>query len=253
MFQRRTIQKQKTKMKKSKLLLILFFLISFAPFAKCQSTEPGLIGYWKFDAIENGIVKDNSGNGLDGRVVNFTLTDGKAGKAMKGIGSGYLEIPWKPVSDSLERGLTVCAWISHDSSNSWNCIITREIGNGWSEYFDIGTNDNKALFSIDPGGKDLFTKVEEIKPCPVNKWIYLVGVYNNKSLLFYIDGILVSEGKLDIPIKMEDKNPIIIGSNTNDEGKTWHDYFYGLIDEVKLYNRPLSEKEVQFLFSSYKK
>jgi hypothetical protein len=212
-----------------------------------------LIGYWKFDAIENGIVKDNSGNDLDGKVVNFSLTEGKAGKAMNGIGSGYLEIPWKPVTDKLESGLTVCAWISRDSSNSWNCIITREVGNAWSEYFDIGINDNKALFSIDPGGKDLFTKVDDIKPCPLDKWIYLVGVYDNESLLFYIDGNLVSQKKLNTPIKMEDKNPIIIGSNTNDEGKTWHDYFFGKIDEVRLYNRPLSEVEVLTLFNSYKK
>ena len=238
-------------MKKSKILLILIFLVSFASYAKSQSIEPGLIGYWKFDAIENGIVKDNSGNGLDGKVINFTLTAGKIGKAMHCIGSGYLEIPWKPLTDSLQKGLTVSAWVNRDSSNSWNCIITREIGKGWSEYFDIGVNANHALFSIDPGGQGLFTKVEENNPTPLNTWVFLVGVYNNKNLSFYVNGKLVSETKLVIPIKMEDKNPIIIGSNTNDEGKTWHDYFYGLIDEVKLYNRPLSEKEAEALFKSY--
>jgi len=236
---------------KLKFLFLLVFFSGLFFSMNSQTSKEGLIGYWKFDSIENGKVKDFSGNGLDGNVINFSLSEGKFGKAMNGNGNGYLEIPWNTIIDNLQNGLTVCAWVNRDSSSSWNCIITREIGSGWSEYFDIGFFKNKALFSIDPGGKDHFTQVDDPEILPLNKWIYLVGVYNNKVLQFYINGKLVGERNLNIPINTNDKNPIIIGSNSNDNGKTWHDYFFGKIDEVRLYNKPLSKLEVEELYNFY--
>jgi Concanavalin A-like lectin/glucanases superfamily len=230
---------------------IILLMIGFGFLLSCdkkESKEEGLIGYWAFDSIENGIVKDLSGNGLDGKVISFELTDGKFGKAMDSK-NGYLEIPWSAISDSLQNGLTISTWVNRDTSTSWNCIITREVGTGPSEYYDLGVFKDLPLFSIDPGGKDHFTKVERPEPLPIHQWVNLVGVYDNKTLKFYINGKLVSETALALPIKSEDKNPIIIGSNSNDGGKVWHGYFYGKIDEVKFYNRPLSAGEVGLLFS----
>jgi hypothetical protein len=44
-----------------------------------------------------------------------------------------------------------------------------------------------------------------------------------------------------------DQNPLIIGGITNALGEGWVDCFHGLIDEVRLYNRSLSDTEVPAL------
>ena len=47
-----------------------------------------------------------------------------------------------------------------------------------------------------------------------------------------------------VPLQFADTNPLIIGGNTNTQGKKWVDCFHGVIDEVRLFNRSLNEKEM---------
>ena len=54
----------------------------------------------------------------------------------------------------------------------------------------------------------------------------------------------VKDGPCAVAFQFADTNPLIIGGNTNTQGKKWVDCFHGLIDEVKLFNRALAEKEV---------
>jgi hypothetical protein len=57
----------------------------------------------------------------------------------------------------------------------------------------------------------------------------------------------VASGNKTGSFSFSDKNPLIIGSNTNDGGQVFHDYFYGKMDELKIFNRALSSSEIKIL------
>jgi hypothetical protein len=102
---------------------------------------------------------------------------------------------------------------------------------------------NKALFSIDPDGAH-YRNIKTAEDMPVGAWIHLAGTYDKAEFKLYVNGKLAASEACSIPFSYQDQNPIIIGGNTNNKGKTWVDCFRGRIDEVRLYNRALTGNEV---------
>jgi len=221
---------------------ILFTCFAALILFGCNKKDPSLVAWWNFDSIENGIVKDLSGNNLDAVSHDAILSEGKNGKALYG-GKGYLEIKYSSVMDDFKNGITIAAWVNRDTSSLWNCIITRETKDNWSEYFDLGVFQNKPLFSVDSDGSN-FVKTEYNQDLPAGKWNHLAGTFDNKTYKLFVNGKEVASGVKEMKFNFSDKNPWIIGSNTNDQGKSMHDFFYGKIDDLKIYNRALTTEEI---------
>ena len=51
----------------------------------------------------------------------------------------------------------------------------------------------------------------------------------------------------NVAFKFADTNPLLMGGNSNSQGKSWVDCFHGWMDEVRLYNRALSADELASL------
>lgn len=220
-------------------------LLAIMILSSCIQKDPSLAGYWDFDSVENNVVRDRSGNELDARVVNAQFADGYKGKAFNGDGSGYLEVPYTALFDQFEEGITISAWIYRDadSSQTYNCIVTRETGSSWSEYFDLAIYQNHPLFAIDLDGNS-YIQTDCKETLPLKQWIHLAGTFDNQTFRLYVNGKETASGNKAGSFNFSDKNPLIIGSNTNDGGKIFHDYFHGKIDELKIFNRALSNHEI---------
>ena len=85
---------------------------------------------------------------------------------------------------------------------------------------------------------------------PVGEWIHLAGTYDNQEFQLYVNGRLVKSAPYTVPFQFADTNPLIIGGNTNTQGKKWVDCFHGLIDEVRLFHRGLSGQEILALYEA---
>ena len=108
---------------------------------------------------------------------------------------------------------------------------------------------NKALFSVDGDGAH-YQNIKTDEDMPVGEWIHLAGSYDNQEFKLYVNGRLVKSAPYSMPFRFGDTNTIVIGGNTNTQGKKWVDCFHGLIDEVRLFNRPLTGKQVLELFTA---
>ncbi len=73
------------------------------------------------------------------------------------------------------------------------------------------------------------------------KWCHAVATFDGAAMRLYIDGAQVAARPHlgEIPLN---RGPILIGKSGFDE------YFHGLLDDVMLYNRAMSEKEVKELY-----
>ena len=77
----------------------------------------------------------------------------------------------------------------------------------------------------------------------LNVWYHVAGVYDatNKTLSTYVNGVL-DNGTLRGTIPASQFNQTV---NANIGRRTGGYYFNGVIDEVRIYNRPLSQAEIQ--------
>lgn len=74
---------------------------------------------------------------------------------------------------------------------------------------------------------------------PINTWSHLVATWDGTTFRVYVNGTQVSSKALGQAI-VATTNPLRIGGNS-----TWGEYFSGKIDEVRVYNRALSQAEIQ--------
>jgi hypothetical protein len=76
-------------------------------------------------------------------------------------------------------------------------------------------------------------------PLTAGTWTHLAATVSDGSLRLYVNGTLVKTTALPGPLTITD-SPLRIGGNSY-----WtKEYFAGLIDEVRVYNRALSTAEI---------
>ena len=78
----------------------------------------------------------------------------------------------------------------------------------------------------------------------IGKWTHVAGTYDGRKMVLYLNGIEVGQkpakGKINI---IED--PVGIGNIVDAGGGGKNEYWSGHIDEVRIWNRGLSEREVK--------
>ena len=72
-----------------------------------------------------------------------------------------------------------------------------------------------------------------------NSWSYLAATYDGATLRLYVNGTLAASQAASGAITSS-TNPLTIGSDP-----IWGQYFNGLIDQVRIYNTPLSASQIQ--------
>jgi hypothetical protein len=197
---------------------------------------PGLVAGWSFDAGSGSTVADASGNGNTGTISGATWTAGKYGGALAFNGtSARVSVP-ASASLGLSSAMTLMAWIEPTATQSgWRTIMQRET----NAYFLNASN----TASMRPSGGGTFggstTYVGGPTANPVNAWTHVAVTYDGSTLRLYVNGTQVSTGAASGTIQSS-TSPLWIGGNN-----PYGEYFQGLIDEARVYNRALSATEVQ--------
>jgi len=211
---------------------------------KARAAESGLVGYWKFDEGSGTTAMDSSGNGNTGTLNNGPLwVDGKYGKAL-GF-DGVDDNVQVPTSASLDvtAYLTVEAWVYPrayvSSTGDAPHIVSRADLSGGSIYIlALQTGTHKVEYAVNPfpnaaaSGTDL----------QLNIWTHLAMTYDGSRVRLYINGNFDSDYALSGPI-FTTSNWLEIGCKHWAGG--YHAFFNGLVDEVRIYNRALSQQEIQ--------
>jgi len=225
--------------------LVICFLYSCPDNAQ---KNKDLVAYWSFDDSSSTKITESGGSGLVTINKGAKHVKGFIGNAMEFNGSSVLFVEYSPILDAFSKGITVAAWIKKDNATHWNTVLSREIDSTKSEYMGLAVFKNHALFSIDPNGKK-YIKVTDTASIIPDKWVHLSGTYDNDTLRLYVNGRKINSTFQKGPIFFRDKNPLIIGGNSNDKNHTLVDCFKGCIDELRIYNRALSEKEIKSLIN----
>lgn len=209
----------------------------------------GLVLYFSFDRPEeNGVVRDESGAGNDGRVYGaLWVSGGKFGGAYQFSITNLADRIEIPNSDILNPDhVTLSAWVkTADRDGFWNRIMDKDCDNGYC--LDLGgdfrgrQSRGKPFFETSAGALSFERVLND------NQWHHVAGSYDRKTLRCYLDGVERSrQVKNPGPLKKTGWD-LCIGNSLVDYGTGEFLAFDGLIDEVRIYNRALSAAEVKAL------
>ena len=196
----------------------------------------GLVGYWKFDGNAN----DESGNNNHGKWIGKESysEDGVFGKAayFDGI-SNYVIIPHSPSIDVGRDAFSFGAWAkSTGKSNNKNQHFLNKRSGGKGLFWGIYLSATSANINVEMASNSIDDPKSNIK---LDNWHHIFLARNSSGLTtLYIDWKPIASK--NIPGDSSNTHSFNIGSLEGflDQG------FHGLIDEVVIYNRDLSKREI---------
>lgn len=207
-------------------------------------TDPNLAGWWKLDEVSGKTAADSSKHRRKGTLkggLSFeeNSVSGRVAKALKfGGGDDYIEITkYKGVTGTRPR--TVAAWLRTTTTRgeiiSWGY-------DDFGQMFTFGFV--RGRIGIRPNGGYLYIN----EKTDDDQWHHVAAVVAEAELPNLHDDVkLYKDGE---PAEIHDIGlldlwPIDTGSDLDVRiGRR----FKGLIDDVRIYDRPLSEDEINALF-----
>jgi len=142
---------------------------------------------------------------------------------------------------------TISMWVKSDDVPGYSYLLTYGGNTG------TGTNFQFAWYPGSPGRWDLRESnspwlISQAKESVTGKWIHLVGMTGPNGTKIYVNGKQVASNNTFFKNTFTAGKILFIGATGNSDGTAWAgDGFVGAIDEVKIYNRELSDSEVLYL------
>ena len=216
-----------------------FSTARISPVSASASNVDGLVAWYKFDGNAN----DSSGNGNNGTIHGVTLTtdrNGKPDSAYSFDGDDWISVAHSASLSS--SALTISVWLNpsdwYGVNREWLPIVCKA---------DYTYTEGSYRFQIQNCGTviqyGLFGTVTATGGIELGKWQQVVATLDENRLSIYLNGKLVGV----------DENPGSIGmlSDTLEIGRDkvgGMEYFCGLMDDLRIYNRALSAAEVKSLY-----
>ncbi|RLD17779.1 MAG: hypothetical protein DRI36_02970 [Caldiserica bacterium] len=219
-----------------------------------EESDPSLIACYHFDEGEGIVVRDSSGNNNNGKISGAKWVKGKKGTGLKfGSKKDVVVIPNSKLLNP-KKELTIEAWVFWEAPGPegyiWGHIVRKrnftKTGGNNSYLLAIYNKNRRVAFAINGCGRKGEPIVVSDVRVKKNGWSYIAGIYDGSKLTVVVDGIPKSKSTDQKEIIPNDK-PLYIG------GRWSGSYFNGIIDEVKIYNRALSLKEIDEHFGKARK
>jgi hypothetical protein len=190
------------------------------------------------------VVADLSGCGNHGIVEGAKLIPaGQAGAALQFEGKASVVLP--TLANQLAqrlRQLSVSCWVLPADLKGDSMVL--DVGFVANASITLYRNDDKFRFSL----CEIACESEGLRP---RTWYHVVAVWNGIEQRLYVDGVLAAKIPNDRLVLDATSIGVDHGARLGTQAKAASRagrYFQGLIDEVAIFNRALSEDEIQVLF-----
>ena len=198
----------------------------------------GLVAAYGLDEGTGTVAADSSGNGNTGSISGATWAIGKFGTALSFDGVNDVVNVRRLDSLDLTTGMTLEAWVYPRSLGTvWRTIALKEQPGNYAYAIYGSTDTSRPSANVVSGGLD--RDLRGTSTLALNNWAHVAATYDATTLRLYIDGALVSSVAASGSITTS-SGALRLGGNT-----IWGEYFDGLIDEVRVYNRALTQAQVQ--------
>ncbi len=204
--------------------------------------EEGLICYLRFEEKEGNDIGDMSGEAV-GVLEKASRKEGKYGNAVEFTQESAI-IRTKIMIDQDEgnTGATFCAFVlpyEHEGAERRQAISTDNSGFDWSVLIEEGK------WFVFNNADIVDTGIDAL----IGQWQFICAVFDpEKGITFYINDEAFHLEEIEYD---NSTNNLAIGNNPSND--MYPECFLGMIDEVLVYDRPLSGEEVAEIYNIYRK
>ncbi|MDH3455888.1 MAG: fibronectin type III domain-containing protein [Gemmatimonadota bacterium] len=199
---------------------------------------PGIVAHWTFDEGSGNVAGDASGNGNVGTLMNGPIwVPGYSGTALSFDGDDdFVLVPDDDALD-LAGDFTISIWVNWINNNIDADVLRKGNTRNASDWYLIEISDNHihARLNGSSGG----TNLDQVPILNDGVWHHVAVVRDASSNRIYVDGVLRDDSGRNLG-DLSNSNNLTFGSkDTGDE-----DFFNGMIDDIRFYNRALTEQEI---------
>jgi len=220
---------------KTKLFLTTLMFVLAAAYPNVASA--GLVAYWAFDEGSGKTAKDSSEMGNDGTINGANWTNGKFGKALEFDGNYVLVPNDDSFNFTKDKSFSIVLWINYEAKGDWQGVLQKFNG-GYPFKVEINTS-NSLYCAIWDQTNNPGASVGNVS----GDWHHFgfVRDVSEKKLYSYLDGTLNEEKDDTITGVIANASDLFIGARK--PGNTI--LFYGILDEIAIYDRALKETEIK--------
>jgi glucose/arabinose dehydrogenase/PKD repeat protein len=196
----------------------------------------GLVAAYSFDGGSGPTLADVSGTGNNGTISGATWsTQGHSAGALSFDGVNDIVTVADAPSLDLTTGMTLEAWVRPTVVTNWRTVLLKEQP-GQLVYGMYANNTGNRPSAHAFVGAD--QELRGAARLTANVWTHLAATYDGATLRIFVGGsqsaTLAVSGSI-----LTSNNPLRIGGNT-----IWSEWFSGLIDDVRIYNRALTAAQI---------
>ncbi|HVQ58803.1 MAG TPA: LamG-like jellyroll fold domain-containing protein [Solirubrobacterales bacterium] len=197
----------------------------------------GLVLALGFNETSGVTATDASPSKNNGTVSGATsVAGGKIGRALSFDGvNDKVDVP-DAASLDLTTGMTLEAWVNPTTKTGYRTALMKERNKDlvYALYASNGSTPKLENFTATENA----ATAPAANSLPLNTWSHLAATYDGTTLRLYVNGTQVAT-KAATGAMPNTANPLRIGGNS-----VWGEYFSGLVDEVRVYNRALTAGEI---------
>lgn len=239
--------------KKASALLGLLLASTAGAAVLFQAAVPNLQAYYDFEGVVGTTVLDKSGNTNTGTLMSGgaviqalapTVPTGNASSVQitQAAANARMQVPHNPALAFTSR-FTIAAWVRPTSYPGAQLGIIEKwdwTGSNINGYFIRLSSTGTPHFSIGYGPTQISATAGPV--LPLNVWTHVAGVYDGTNMLLYVGGGTPRATAASLPPQASTA-PLHIGADYGGNR------FQGNIDEVRLFDRNLSQAEIGVLIN----
>jgi len=214
----------------------------------------GLVAYYPF----NGNANDESGNGNNGTVNGPTLTTDRFGNGSKAYSfDGFNSINVAHQSNlNILGDLTISAWFlsqgppTYRTSHTIVCKRSSTDGDNFPYYLAINyqygiPSDYKKPIFVSSTSSLGYQYLQSTTDINNGVWNHLVSVITGSTIKIFLNGTLVLDTLINNSKRSANLANLLIGSGARPDLPA--EQFIGSLDDIRIYNRALSQSEISYL------
>jgi len=204
------------------------------------SLKDGLLAYYPF----NGNASDESGNGNNGSVNGATLTVDRFNKTNSAYTFDGIN-DWISVNESslfVSQTISLSIWIDNTTPFSVNnqfLVCGSQTNAPWAFGFDV--KGNLGVYKNQGCGQ--FINNSFSNRSEQSRWNNYVIIFSSTQCIVYVNGALIETIQSSTINGACTSASLYIGRDVYLQSE----YFKGSLDDIRLYNRALSQSEITYL------
>jgi hypothetical protein len=214
-----------------------------------NTANADLVAHWTFDEGDGTTAYDSAGSNDGTLCGGAAWTNGASSNALNFNGAtSYVDVPDSTaLRFSQASSFSIAFWAKPESAGH---MISKLRSTGQSGIFGYEMLWDTAGFAlVAESSKIGYTRVNT-GSTPSGTWYYVTGVYNNKNMQIYLNGVLKNSTTFAYNTGTTAPDDYLaIGMQLADQTSMRY-YFGGKMDDVRIYNEALSGTAIMQLYQT---